>query len=360
MSRRAPSPNDDARTVLDTLSTAVVVANSTLHICQVNAAAESLLALSAAKLIGRRLDETIVESASLIALVRRALSDKRTFTERDLHLTTLSMHRVLVDCSVSPWMPASDSEINVVIELISVERHQRIQLEENLLMQNEVTSALMRGLAHEVKNPLGGIRGAAQLLERQFEDPAKVEYTQIIIGEADRLRTLVDRMLSPHGLTEKQAVNIHDVLEHVRQLVDAENAGGLEIIRDYDPSLPEISGDRDQLIQSLLNLVRNAARAVAGSDGTITLRTRAQRKFTIGEHCHRLVLRVDIIDTGPGVPEELAERIFYPMVSGHADGTGLGLPLAQAMINRQGGLIGFSSEPGDTEFNVWLPVELGI
>jgi two-component system nitrogen regulation sensor histidine kinase GlnL len=267
------------------------------------------------------------------------------------------MCNVIVDCSVSPWISGRAAVTHVLIELTSVERHQRIQLEENILIQNQATTALMRGLAHEVKNPLGGIRGAAQLLERELEDQRLAEYTQIIIGEADRLRTLVDRMLGPHAALERRRVNIHDVLEHVRQLVHAEYAGAVVITRDYDPSLPELTGDRDQLIQAFLNLLSNAARAVGSSQESITVRTRAQRKFTIADKVHRVVIRVDIIDTGPGVPAEIADSIFYPMVSGHADGSGLGLPLAQAMINRQGGLIGFSSEPGHTEFNVWLPLE---
>lgn len=348
----------DSGSLVEALATAIVVVDEQLCVESVNAAAESLLALSAAKFAGRKLDEAFADGSELAALIARVLDDPRTYTERDLELVLQNVQTIVVDCTVSPWVSREHGETRVIIELASVERHQRIQLEENMLAQNQVTTALMRGFAHEVKNPLGGIRGAAQLLERKLEDQAQAEYTQIIIGEADRLRALVDSMLGPPEAPRKEHVNIHEVLEHVAQLVTVEHTCGVRIVRDYDPSLPEFEGDRNQLVQAFLNLVRNAARAI-DNNGEIRLRTRAQRKFNIGENVHRLVARIDVIDTGPGVPEELGESIFYPMVSGHADGTGLGLPLAQAMVNRQGGLIAFNSEPGHTEFNVWLPLGAG-
>lgn len=350
--------NEDAGKLVEALATAVLVADGAFAVTIVNAAAESLLALSATTLVGRSLVEIFGGASDFIRLVERSLEDGQSFTERNLELTPMSMRSVIVDCTVSPWVSGPETDVRVVIEFASVERHQRIQLEEHMMIQNQATTALMRGLAHEVKNPLGGIRGAAQLLERELEDRRQAEYTQIIIGEADRLRTLVDKMLGPHGALDIQPVNIHDVLEHVRQLVQAEHAGAVEIERDYDPSLPDLMGDRDQLIQAFLNLVRNAAHALDGLAGSIILRSRAQRKFTIGDKQHRLVMRIDVIDTGPGVAPEIADSIFFPMVSGHADGTGLGLPLAQSMINRQGGSIGFKSVPGCTEFSVWLPIEV--
>ena len=348
----------DSGSLVEALATAVVVVDDRLQIETVNAAAESLLALSAAKLVGRALDEALADGSELAALIARVFDDPRTYTERDLQLVLQNVQTIVVDCTVSPWISRENDELRVVIELASVERHQRIKVEENMLIQNQVTTALMRGLAHEVKNPLGGIRGAAQLLERKLEDQSQAEYTQIIIGEADRLRALVDSMLGPPEAPRKHFVNIHEVLEHVAQLVSVEHTCAVRIVRDYDPSLPEFEGDRDQLVQAFLNLVRNAARAI-DDDGEIRLRTRAQRKFNIGENVHRLVARIDVIDTGAGVPAEISESIFYPMVTGHADGTGLGLPLAQSMVNRQGGLIGFNSEPGHTEFSVWLPLGAG-
>lgn len=348
----------DSGSLVEALATAVVVVDEQLYVDTVNPAAESLLALSAVKLVGRKFADAFAEGDVLATLFARLRDDPRTYTERNLELVLHNLQTIVVDCTISPWVSRERDTASIIVELVSVERHQRIQLEENMLAQNQVTTALMRGFAHEVKNPLGGIRGAAQLLERKLEDQAQAEYTQIIIGEADRLRALVDSMLGPPEAPRKERVNIHEVLEHVAQLVTVEHTCAVRISRDYDPSLPEFEGDRNQLVQAFLNLVRNAARAM-GNDGEIRLRTRAQRKVTIGENVHRLVARIDVIDTGPGVPEEISESIFYPMVSGHADGTGLGLPLAQSMVNRQGGLIGFNSEPGHTEFSVWLPLGAG-
>lgn len=359
MSMLRTNYREDESTLIESLATSVLVVDPEFRICQVNSAAESLLAQSAAKLVGRQLHDVLAGGCEFIQLIVRALDEDRTFTERDMELTPLNMHPVIVDFTVSPWGAGNHADAKAVIEIVSVERHQRIQLEENMNRQNQVTATLMRGFAHEVKNPLGGIRGAAQLLERELEDQRQAEYTQIIIGEVDRLRTLVDKMLGPRGVSENDWVNIHEVLEQVSQLVEAEHTGAIEVVRDYDPSLPEIMGDRDRLIQAFLNLVRNAARAIDGIDASITIRSRADRNFTIGDKVHPLVMRIDVIDTGGGVAPEISESIFFPMVSGHADGSGLGLPLAQSIISGHGGLIGFKSEPGRTEFTVWLPIEVG-
>ncbi|MFT4561362.1 MAG: two-component system nitrogen regulation sensor histidine kinase GlnL [Gammaproteobacteria bacterium] len=358
MSKKRQLTDVNLGKLFDVVATAIIVTDEQLRVKAVNAAAEALLALSARKLIGLALNEIIIGPPELVQIVGRMVADRRSFTQRDLELTLLNLNREIVDCTISPWVEQEDGSIKVVIELASVERHQRIKVEEMMILQSQATTDLMRGIAHEVKNPLGGIRGAAQLLERELDDQNQAEYTQIIIGEADRLRALVDRMLGSQEVLVKQAVNIHEVLERVRRLVEVEHTSAIAINRDYDPSLPEIEGDADQLIQAFLNLVRNAVRAIEGCDGSITVRTRAQRKFTIGETVHRAVMRIDVIDTGSGVAPDIADRIFYPMVTGHADGTGLGLPLAQSIINRQGGLIGFKSEPGNTKFTAWLPIEV--
>ena len=342
--------------LLDALATAVILVDDRLRLVRANAAAQSLIATSEARLRDISLPEMLPGADELIAAVRRALLEGRSFTERDLDLRLARASATTVDCSITPlWRSGRDPSL-VIIEMTNLERHQRIQLEGNMLMRNQVSSVLLQGLAHEIKNPLGGIRGAAQLLERELEDQRLAEYTQIIIGEADRLRTLVERMLGPRGESNKQAMNIHDALEHVRQVVNVERGGGVEIVRDYDPSLPDIIADRDQLVQAFLNLVRNGVQAIEGQGGTVTLRTRVQRKFTIGNVMHRLVIRAQVIDNGPGVDPALATSIFFPLVSGRADGSGLGLPIAQSLVHRQGGLIGFESEPGHTEFSVWLPV----
>jgi two-component system nitrogen regulation sensor histidine kinase GlnL len=350
----------EASNLVNQLTTAVVLLNGELNLVFANAAAETLFETSAAKLTGLSLERFFFSGEKFVEAVRQSLAESRTFTERDVLLLRPHLGTLKVDCTVSPWWPTRGEPMGLVLEIASVERHQRIQAEEAKLLQNHITTALMRGLAHEVKNPLGGIRGAAQLLERELGDPRHTEYTQIIIGEADRLRKLVDRMLGPRGELNRCLFNIHEVLEHVRQVVEIERDRRVVIERDYDPSLPEIYADRDLLIQAFLNLVRNAVQAMNGHGGTIVLRTRAQRKFTIGTTLHRLVIRADIIDDGPGVDPQIADSIFFPMVSGRAEGSGLGLPIAQSLVNRQGGLIGFNSEPGNTVFTVWLPIRNDI
>ena len=342
--------------LVDALATAVMLLDADLRLVQVNAAAQSLVAVSTTRLRDLSLADVLPGADELFAAARRALLEGRSFSERDLDLRLGRMQATTVDCTITPLWRSAREPNYVLIEMTNVEHNQRIQHEGTMLMQNQVSSVLLQGLAHEIKNPLGGIRGAAQLLERELEDQKLAEYTQIIIGEADRLRTLVERMLGPRGESFKQLLNIHDILEHVRQVVLAECGSAVHIERDYDPSLPEIHVDRDQLVQAFLNLVRNAVQALAGTGGTITLRTRIQRKFTIGTKLHRLVIRTQVIDTGPGVDPTLVSSIFFPLVSGRADGSGLGLPIAQSLVHRQGGLIGFESLPGHTEFSVWLPV----
>jgi two-component system nitrogen regulation sensor histidine kinase GlnL len=264
---------------------------------------------------------------------------------------------IRVNCTVLP-VHQFESEADLLMELHQVDRQIRITREEHLLSQHQATQALLRGLAHEIKNPLGGLRGAAQLLERELPSDELREYTRIIIHEADRLQGLLNRMLGPNQLPHLRDVNIHHVLEHVRGLLSAEYPSGPVIVRDYDPSIPDLRADADRLIQALLNIARNGAHA-AGDSGSLAFRTRVLRQFTLGNELHRLVLRVEIEDTGPGIPEELLDRVFFPMVSGRAGGTGLGLPIAQELINQHGGLIECESRPGSTKFFVYLPLETG-
>jgi two-component system nitrogen regulation sensor histidine kinase GlnL len=243
----------------------------------------------------------------------------------------------------------------LLLEIIHVDRHLRIANEELLLSQQKAAKELLRGLAHEIKNPLGGLRGAAQLLEGELQDSDLKEYTRVIISEADRLRNLVNRMLGPNNVPNRQPVNIHQVLEHVRNLVNVENYPGLSISREYDPSIPEMIADPELLVQAVLNLVRNAAQS--GAD-RIVLRTRAQRQFTIGAKLHKLAARIDIIDNGPGIASEMQEQIFYPLVTGRPEGTGLGLSIAQSLVNEHEGIIEFTSVSGHTVFTIFLPLEV--
>lgn len=214
---------------------------------------------------------------------------------------------------------------------------------------------MIRQLAHEIKNPLGGLRGAAQLLERQLTTDELKEYTEVIISEADRLAGLVDTLLGPGGPPDKRSQNIHEVLEYVVRLLQPELGENIRVHRDYDPGLPRLDLDRDQMVQAFLNLIRNAATALAGQ-GLITLRSRAVLNFTIGDVRHPVVASIEIQDDGPGIAAELQDSIFYPLVTSRADGTGLGLPAAQELISRHGGLIEFDSRPGKTVFQVLVPL----
>jgi two-component system nitrogen regulation sensor histidine kinase GlnL len=215
---------------------------------------------------------------------------------------------------------------------------------------------LVRGLAHEIKNPLGGLRGAAQLLDMELSDPELKEYTQIIIAESDRLQGLMDKMLGPNKPPQKSPLNIHEVLERIRTLVQAESTGNIVIHADYDPSIPDIIADKNQLIQALLNIVRNAVQAI-NKQGLIMFKTRIHRQMTIGRKRYRLTLRIDIMDNGPGIEPDMMHQIFYPMITGRAEGTGLGLSIAQSLINHHNGLIECTSEPGNTVFSIYLPLE---
>ena len=258
-----------------------------------------------------------------------------------------------IDCRVSPL---DLDPVALLIEMTDVTRRTQISRENALLIQHGAGRQMIRQLAHEIKNPLGGIRGAAQLLERQLPEDELREYTDVIISETDRLAGLVDTLLGPGGPPNKQAVNVHELLEYVIRIIEAEGHESLDIRRDYDAGLPQIDLDRDQMVQALLNLVRNAAAALEGQ-GSLTLRTRAVTNFTIGNIRHGVIASIEIEDDGPGIPPELENSVFYPLVTSRADGTGLGLPTAQELISRHGGLIEFESRPGRTVFFVRLPLD---
>jgi len=258
----------------------------------------------------------------------------------------------IVDCRVSPL---NSDAAKLLVELTDVTRRSKISRENALLIQHGAGRQMIRQLAHEIKNPLGGIRGAAQLLARQLGNDELQEYTDVVISETDRLAGLVDTLLGPGGPPNKRPVNVHELLEYVVRIIEAEDMKSLHIRRDYDPGLPLIDLDRDQMVQAFLNLVRNAATALAGQ-GTITLRSRAVTNFTIGDIRHRVIASIEIADDGPGIPPELQDTVFYPLVTSNPHGTGLGLPAAQELISRHGGLIEFESRPGRTVFFVRIPL----
>lgn len=344
-------PNNVTSEILDNLASAVIVVDERLKVQWLNAVAEALLQLSARQAIGESLLSAAPGLAVLSSAIAHAQDQGASFAEREIRVALSSERTVTLDCAVTP-LPGG----RLLLELEHIDRHLRISRENRMIAQNAAIRELVRGLAHEIKNPLGGLRGAAQLLEAELGREELQEYTRIIINEADRLRALVDGLLGPESRLEKQPTNVHEILERVRHLAVAEAPEGVVIRRDYDPSLPPLPAAGDQLIQALLNIVRNALQALDGQ-GEIMLRTRSQRRFTIGNRQHRLVLRIDIIDNGPGIPLALQDRIFYPMVTGRAEGTGIGLPIAQNLVDRHGGLIECNSEPGHTLFTVWLPLE---
>ncbi len=353
----AQMSNSELRQLLDNLATAVVVIDRHLRLKDLNPAAEALLSVSRRQALGQKVETVLPENAHLPAALRRVFCGSGSFTERDMPLRLGDGRSLVVDCTMTPLVDAGRLR-EAVVEMSNVDRMHRIVREESMIAQNTVATALVRGMAHEIKNPLGGIRGAAQLLERELGDGTLTEYTRIIVGEVDRLRQLIDRMLQPASKAAPAPVNVHEVLEHVRGLVLAETRGEPAVDVDYDPSLPPVSAVRDHLVQVFLNILRNAVEA-AGAAGRVRVRTRIQRLLTIGARLHRLALRVDVSDDGPGVAPEIAGTIFYPMVSGRADGTGLGLAIAQSLVQRAGGLIEFDSRPGATTFTVYLPLDHG-
>jgi two-component system nitrogen regulation sensor histidine kinase GlnL len=286
-------------------------------------------------------------------LARVAATGDQYANELRLAPTEVHNEQRVVDCRVSP-IDIDDAAL--LVEIADVTRRTQISRENALLIQHGAGRQMIRQLAHEIKNPLGGIRGAAQLLERQLESDEQREYTDVVISETDRLAGLVDTLLGPGGPPNKQPVNVHELLEYVLRLIEAEEWTSLRIHRDYDPGLPEIALDRDQMVQAFLNLVRNAAAALDGR-GKITLRSRAVTNFTIGDTRHRVIASIEIEDDGPGIPHDLQDSVFYPLVTSRPEGTGLGLPAAQELISRHGGLIEFDSRPGRTVFYVRIPLQ---
>jgi len=342
--------------ILENLNITVLLFDEELRLQYINPAGEMMFAASARNLKDQQAADFIhCPERDLSAAFKQAVVMGVPFTEREISLYSLDGREITVDCTVMPVADA-EHESGILVEFQQLDRQLRISREEHLISQHHAARDLIRGLAHEIKNPLGGLRGAAQLLEHELPDPALKEYTQVIINEADRLQTLVNRMLGPNKLPQYTEVNIHQVLDRVRSLVQAESGGQVKLVLDYDPSIPDLYGDADQLIQAILNIVRNAMRA-AGEAGQIVLRTRIQRQFTIGNSRHKLVAQIEIEDNGPGIAPDILNKIFYPMVSDSEGGMGLGLTIAQSLINQHRGLIECCSKPGKTLFTVLLPLE---
>ncbi|MEO8297386.1 MAG: nitrogen regulation protein NR(II) [Burkholderiales bacterium] len=354
--RSAPGPYDS----FDHLATMVAVLEADGRCLFVNAAFEAVLGLPRRSLQGNSVFEWFVEPALLTATVTSVAANEYS-TGRFEALLKRPAANFAEPLPVLVIVTQIEHGEHVLVELVEIEQQTRLDREARTLDQVRVTKELIRNLAHEIKNPLGGIRGAAQLLELELDNKALSEYTQVIVHEADRLQTLVDRLLAPHRRPHVVAdVNIHEVLERVRSLILAEFPKGLQVVRDYDASLPEFRGDREQLIQAVLNIAHNAAQALTvrrqTGDACIVLRTRAARQVTIGKQRYRLALDLHIEDNGPGVPAEIRDRIFFPLVSGRDGGSGLGLTLAQDFLQQHHGVIECESEPGLTLFRILIPL----
>ncbi|NNL06991.1 MAG: PAS domain-containing protein [Gammaproteobacteria bacterium] len=349
------SDNNPLQTILDNLHSAVLVINQDLGIECMNPSAEHLFHISNKRAMERLISDLIPDEPEFHDRLERSLVSSHPFTVYDTSIQSHDGSTINADYSVAPITYKEDGKY-LLLEFTRLSNFMNISKEESLLHQRDATRSLLRGLAHEIKNPLGGIRGSAQLLDREINHESR-EFTRIIIREADRLQNLVDRMLGPKDLPVKEWLNIHKVLEHIRQLLKAES-DSISFIADYDPSLPDIYADESMLIQALLNITRNAVAAL-DEEGEIMLRTRPRRNTTIRSKSYPLVAQIDIIDNGQGIPKELAETLFFPMVTGRAEGTGLGLSIAQSLIQQHNGLIEFSSKPGETCFTVLLPLENG-
>ena len=338
--------------VFDSLITGIVVLDSKLNIKMINTASELLMHTSKTKACGKPFKDLILGTENLIPELRNAIENKQPFTRRGIDLLLPDQPSATVDFTVN----LLESPSGLLIEIQPLNRLQNIDKDDQTMVRQETTRRLIKGLAHEVKNPLGGIKGAAQLLDKELPSTELREYTSIIVSEAERLSLLVDRMLGPNKLTDFKSTNIYEVFERVIQIVEAENPKRIEWDRDYDPSLPDLESDKDQLIQAILNIIQNANEATANiGNPRITIRIRSARQFTIGALRHKIVLKIEIIDNGTGIAPEMAERIFFPMITDKPSGSGLGLSIAQTVLAQHQGSIQVESKPGMTKFLIHLP-----
>jgi len=335
---------------LELLTTAVLMLDEELEVTYANPAAETLFAQGRSHLVGAPLDRALPGNDDFAERLAQSLATDSGFNDNDL-LLEVEGYPVHLHCVITP---VETDGARLLLEFRELQQQMKIAREAKILEQQEANRELIRNLAHEIKNPLGGIRGSAQLLERELADAELREFTQVIVKETDRLQSLMNRLLTPSRLPRVESLNVHEVMERVRSVLSAEFPD-LVIRRDYDTSLPELQGDKEQLIQAVLNVARNAAQATEGS-GEIGFLTRIARQVTIARSRHRHAIAITIQDNGPGVPAELAEKIFYPLVSGRSGGTGLGLSLAQSYVSQHQGLIEFESVPGRTRFTILLPV----
>jgi len=346
----------DRYKAFDMLATLVAVVRHDGVVLFANAALEDARGISRRVIVGSHFPDSFTQPDYLQSLLTRVSDHGFAALRYDAWMLRMAREPLPVHVIVTLTEGA-----DIIVELLPLEQQARQDREERLAEQALANKELIRNLAHEIKNPLGGIRGAAQLLEMEMAAPELNEYTQVIIHEADRLQSLVDRLLAPHRKAHVVGdVNIHEVCERVRSLILAEFPKGLVVVQDYDTSLPEFRGDREQLIQAVLNIAHNACQAlaerIAQGDARLIFRTRVARQTTFGKQRYRLALELHVIDNGPGVPDSIKDRIFYPLVSGREGGSGLGLTLAQTFVQQHHGLIECDSVPGMTDFKILIPL----
>jgi two-component system, NtrC family, nitrogen regulation sensor histidine kinase GlnL len=342
---------------LEHLATAVILLDSSHRVVYANPSAEILFELSATQIHHHHISEVFLHCEILQLAIDNAVKNNSPYREHEFALSTVRQHSFAVTCTVTP---VDIGEATLLLEFQQMDQQLRIAREERMLIQQQANSELLRNLAHEIRNPLGGLRGAAQLLEHELPNPSLREYTQVIIKEADRLQSLMDRLLVPHRVPKYEPTNIHEVLERVRSLLLAESPNNIKVRRDYDTSLPDLIGDREKLIQTVLNIARNAVQAMQAGrteHAEVVFRTRAERQVTLSKKRYRVAIKLQITDNGPGIPVDIRDKIFYPLVSGTEGGSGLGLALAQTFITQHHGMIDCESVPGNTTFTILLPVE---
>ena len=337
--------------IAEHLTTAILVLDDRLHVKSFNTACCALLSIGEKRLINQYFPGLFQFSDLQASHLLNTLSTRQGFGFSDVSCVLPDGRHLLLDLTAN-WLETE--EPCLLMELRQVDQQRKISMESLQQHQHLAARELIRGLAHEIKNPLGGLRGAAQLLEESLTDDQK-EYTQPIIAQADRLRNLVDRLLGPYKPPQRVNTNVHQILERVSQLAQMDNPNAVQFFRDYDPSIPDFQLDPELIEQALLNIVRNAQQVLV-SGGHITLQSRILHQHTIHGRRHRLVATLKVIDNGPGIPAAIKDTLFYPMVSGKPGGTGLGLSISQTLIHQHGGWIDCESWPGRTEFTLYLPI----
>ncbi len=345
---------------LEHIAASVILLNKRYKMVYANPSFEVLFGVSSTKIFNHHLSEIFFNCEVLLLAIENSVKNNSPFREHEFSITSQNHKSHAVTCTVTP---VKIQDAIILLEFQQMDQQLRIAREERILIQQQANSELLRNLAHEIRNPLGGLRGAAQLLEHELPQPSLREYTQVIIKEADRLQDLMDRLLVPHRMPQYEPTNIHEVLERVRSLLLAESPNNIQVSRDYDTSLPDLTGDREKLIQAVLNVARNAVHALKESgigNAKVTFRTRSERQVTLSKKRYRVAIKLEIIDNGPGIPPSMMDKIFYPLVTGHASGTGLGLALAQTFITQHHGMIDCDSKPGRTCFTMLIPIESSV